>query len=192
MASTKLPLTLKLVPGVRNVSFIFPSSLLQHEAQRASASVCVCVCTCEHACVCTGSIPRRPLTHHFIGYNRANTFFPRPYRVVLIRLRLVPGVRLCRELAPGQREPALWEEPLLPKAGVEQLSPPSHLGSLPAWLGLCGGAPDWEACQGSTFSSRQKSQGMGWAVKTVSHSSRRDLFKFSFLLCRGPTMSQKT
>lgn len=105
--------------------------------------------------------------------------------------RLVPGVQLYRELAPSQREPVLWEELLFPKAGVEPLSPPSHLGSLPAWLGLGRRAPDREVCQGSTLSSYQKCQGMGWAL-TISPSSRRDLFKFSFLLCRCLTMSQDT
>ena len=34
----------QLVPWVRNVSFMFPSSVLQHRIQRASAHVRMCVC----------------------------------------------------------------------------------------------------------------------------------------------------
>lgn len=100
--------------------------------------------------------------------------------------RLVP----CGELAPGQRALALWEKPCLPKAGLGQLSPPAPLGSLPEWLGLCRRGTDWEACQGSTLSSCPKCQGMGRAV-TLSHSTTRNLFKVSFLLCHCPTMFQK-
>lgn len=143
----------------------------------------VCVCArpsvCAHMCAQAIS-PRRCLTHHFIGCNWANTFFSTTLKGGFDQAeRLAPR----RDLAPGQRALALWEEPPTPKAGLEQLSLPSPLGSLPEWLGLCGQGPDWEACQGSTLSSCQKCQGMGRAL-TLSHSTRRDLFKVSFLLCR--------